>query len=230
MEVESEKVMMDDCVVSGKNEKINPKVLDKPAYYFITRVIDIVGSLIGIILLSPIFVITGILIKLETREGPIIFSQNRVGKNGKVFKMYKFRSMHVDAEERLKELLTFNEVEGAMFKMKDDPRITKIGKFIRKSSIDELPQLFNVLGGEMSLVGPRPPLEREVKEYTEYDLQRLLVKPGCTGLWQVSGRNSVGFDEMVELDIQYIESMSFLWDIKILFKTVRVVLFPNDAY
>jgi lipopolysaccharide/colanic/teichoic acid biosynthesis glycosyltransferase len=135
-----------------------------------------------------------------------------------------------NAEEKLQELLKHNEVSGAMFKMKDDPRITKIGKFIRKTSIDELPQLFNVLKGDMSLVGPRPPLPREVAEYSEYDKQRLLVTPGCTGLWQVSARNSVGFEEMVELDLQYIRERSFLFDIKIILKTVLVLFGSKDAF
>jgi lipopolysaccharide/colanic/teichoic acid biosynthesis glycosyltransferase len=138
--------------------------------------------------------------------------------------------MCVDAEEKLADLLAYNEVDGAMFKIKDDPRVTKIGKFIRKTSIDELPQLWNVLKGEMSLVGPRPPLIREVAEYTEYDNQRLLVKPGCTGVWQVSGRNDIGFDEMVQLDIDYIDNLDFWNDVKILFKTVGVIFKPNGAY
>ncbi|WP_460291255.1 sugar transferase [Bacillus cereus] len=150
------------------------------------RLIDIFGSLCGLIFLSPIFLIVALFIKLEDPKGPVFFKQIRVGKDEKEFGMYKFRSMVVDAEEQLNDLLQLNEVSGAMFKMKEDPRITKIGKFIRKTSIDELPQLLNVLKGEMSLVGPRPPLPREVKEYTLYDKQRLLVTPGCTGLWQVT--------------------------------------------
>lgn len=137
--------------------------------------------------------------------------------------------MVVDADKKLKRLLDYNEVEGAMFKMKDDPRVTRIGKIIRKYSIDELPQLLNVIRGDMSLVGPRPPLKREVKEYTEYDKQRLLIVPGCTGLWQVSGRNGVGFHEMVKLDIQYIKNESILLDIQILFKTIRIMIIPNNA-
>jgi lipopolysaccharide/colanic/teichoic acid biosynthesis glycosyltransferase len=138
--------------------------------------------------------------------------------------------MCVDAEEKLKELKKYNEVEGAMFKMKHDPRVTKIGHFIRHYSIDELPQLFNVLAGDMSLVGPRPPLPRELKEYTEYDKQRLYVVPGCTGLWQVSGRNDVGFHEMVELDLQYIRRSGILYDLGIMFKTIKIMVFPNGAY
>jgi lipopolysaccharide/colanic/teichoic acid biosynthesis glycosyltransferase len=199
-------------------------------YKFTKRLIDIVGSLVGITILSLVFIAVSILIKIEDPKGPVFFSQKRVGLNGKEFKMFKFRSMVSNAEEKLMELLQFNEVSGAMFKMKDDPRVTKVGKFIRKTSIDELPQLFNVLKGEMSLVGPRPPLPREVELYSDYDKQRLLVTPGCTGLWQVSVRNSVGFDEMVELDITYIEKRSILFDIKIILKTVLVLFGSKDAY
>lgn len=144
--------------------------------------------------------------------------------------MYKFRSMIVDADDRLKDLLDKNEIEGAMFKMKQDPRVTKVGEFIRKYSIDELPQLVNVLLGHMSLVGPRPPLPYEVEEYTEHDLLRLKVKPGCTGLWQISGRNDVSFHEMVELDLQYIAHRGIFLDIYVLFKTVAVFIHPNAAY
>ncbi|WP_396953727.1 sugar transferase [Neobacillus mesonae] len=205
-------------------------VSKKKTYLFSKRLIDIIGASLGIILLSFLFIIIAILIKLEDPKGNIFFCQKRVGLNGKEFKMYKFRSMVSNAEEKLKELLKYNEVSGAMFKMKDDPRITKVGKFIRKTSIDELPQLFNVLKGDMSLVGPRPPLIREVAEYTEYDMQRLLVTPGCTGLWQVSGRNSVGFKEMVDLDLLYIQNRSILFDIKIILKTVLVLFGSKNAY
>jgi exopolysaccharide biosynthesis polyprenyl glycosylphosphotransferase len=199
-------------------------------YLFAKRISDVVGSIFGLVLLSIVFLSVAILIKIEDPKGPIFFTQKRIGLNGKEFKMYKFRSMVSDAEEKLKELLKYNEVSGAMFKMKDDPRITRVGKFIRKTSIDELPQLFNVLKGEMSLVGPRPPLPREVELYSNYDKQRLLVTPGCTGLWQVSGRNSVGFQEMVELDLQYIEKRTFLFDVKIIIKTVLVLFGSKDAY
>ena len=169
-------------------------------------------------------------IKKEDPSGPVFFSQDRVGKDEKIFKMYKFRSMCTDAEEKLKDLLEHNEVDGPMFKIKEDPRVTKIGKFIRKTSIDELPQLWNVLKGEMTLVGPRPPLIREVYMYTEYDKQRLMVKPGCTGVWQVSGRNDLHFDEMVELDLKYIECMSLKNDLKIIVKTICIIINPNSAY
>jgi len=210
---------------------ISPDVVEKKYFYrFIKRLVDIIGSSVGLILLSPLFLIVAILMKKEEPKGPIFFSQIRVSKNEKQFKIYKFRSMCIDAEEKLADLLKHNEIEGAMFKMKDDPRVTKIGKFIRKTSIDELPQLWNVLKGDMSLVGPRPPLLREVAEYTTYDKQRLLVKPGCTGLWQVSGRNEVGFDEMVELDIRYIKTLSISNDIKIIFKTIIIMIKPNGAY
>ncbi|WP_441294136.1 sugar transferase [Bacillus sp. FJAT-27986] len=203
---------------------------ESSSYLYTKRLIDIVGSLCGIILLGLLFIIVAILIKAEDPKGPVFFVQKRVGLNGKVFKMYKFRSMVIDAEDKLKHLLKYNEVSGAMFKMKDDPRITKIGKFIRKTSIDELPQLFNVLKGEMSLVGPRPPLPREVEQYSNYDKQRLMVKPGCTGLWQVTARNSVGFKEMVELDLEYIRKRAFWFDIRIMIKTIFVLFGSKDAY
>ncbi|MGF9852207.1 sugar transferase [Bacillus paramobilis] len=207
-------------------EEVNKKGL----YLFMKRLMDIFGALCGVILLSPVFIIVIILIKLENPKGPVFFKQVRIGKDGEEFGMYKFRSMVADAEARLKDLLQHNEVSGAMFKMKDDPRVTKIGKFIRKTSIDELPQLLNVLKGDMSLVGPRPPLPREVKEYTSYDKQRLLVTPGCTGLWQVTERNSVGFSEMVELDLEYIRNRNIFYDMKIILKTIKVLLGSNNAF
>jgi exopolysaccharide biosynthesis polyprenyl glycosylphosphotransferase len=203
---------------------------DKPLYLLLKRGMDIVGALIGIILLSIVFIAIALLIKKEDSKGPIFFKQIRIGKDGKEFYMYKFRSMVSDAEDKLSELLQFNEIEGAMFKMKEDPRITKIGKFIRKTSMDELPQLWNVLKGDMSLVGPRPPLLREVLEYSSYHKQRLLVTPGCTGLWQISGRNHLSFEEMVDLDIQYISKRNLLFDIKIIFKTIKVLFGTDNAY
>jgi len=205
-------------------------VNDKKGYLIAKRIMDICGALIGLICLSWLFFIVALLIKLEDPKGPVFFKQVRVGKNGKEFYMYKFRSMVTNAEELLESLLHLNEVSGAMFKMKDDPRVTRIGKFIRKTSIDELPQLWNVLKGDMSLVGPRPPLPREVAQYTEYDKQRLLVTPGCTGLWQVSGRNDLGFHEMVELDLKYIRERSILYDLRIILKTIKIMIKPNSAY
>ncbi|WP_302469437.1 sugar transferase [Heyndrickxia coagulans] len=203
---------------------------EKKTYTMIKRGMDIIGASMGLIFLSWLFLIVAVLIKIEDPKGTVFFKQVRVGKNGKTFYMYKFRSMVSDAEEKLKDLLKYNEIEGAMFKLKEDPRVTKIGKFIRKTSIDELPQLWNVLKGDMSLVGPRPPLSREVKEYSQYDMQRLLVTPGCTGLWQVSGRNNLNFEEMVDLDLQYIANLSIYLDIKILLKTVYILVVPKGAY
>lgn len=186
--------------------------------------------MIGIVVLSPIFLIIAILIKIDDPKGPVFYSQVRVGIHGKKFKMYKFRSMVSNADELLQKLQEKNEVTGAMFKLKNDPRITKVGRVIRKYSLDELPQLINVIGGTMALVGPRPPLVNEVEQYTDYDKQRLLVKPGCTGLWQVGGRNDVNFDEMVHLDLEYIQNRSFILDLKIIIKTFVIIIKPNGAY
>lgn len=204
---------------------------DGQKFYLITkRIIDIFGSVFGLILLSPVFLIVSLLIKMEDPKGRVFFKQLRVGKNEQKFYIYKFRSMVSNAEQLLYELLDKNETTGAMFKMKDDPRVTKIGHFIRRTSIDELPQLINVLKGEMSLVGPRPPLPREVEEYTDYHKQRLLVEPGCTGLWQVSGRSNVGFEEMVRMDLNYIQNRSLAYDTKIIFKTIAVLFRSKGAF
>ncbi|MED3936471.1 sugar transferase [Priestia megaterium] len=207
--------------------EINPD--SKRGYLFTKRCVDLIGATVGLSILLVVFIIVGFLIKLEDPKGAIFFSQKRVGKNGKEFNMYKFRSMVSNAEEKLAELLEHNETTGAMFKMKNDPRVTKIGRFIRKTSIDELPQLINVLKGDMSLVGPRPPLKREVEQYSEYHLQRLLVTPGCTGIWQVSGRSNIGFEEMVELDLYYIKTRNCKLDIKIILKTVKIVVIPDKS-
>ncbi|MEI2401382.1 sugar transferase [Niallia taxi] len=203
---------------------------EKISYKLLKRVFDILLSLIGIIVLAPLLILVAIFIKIEDKNGPVIFTQIRVGKNEQEFKMFKFRSMVSNAEELLDSILDKNETEGAMFKMKNDPRVTKIGKIIRKTSIDELPQLYNVLIGDMSLVGPRPPLKREVEEYTTYHKQRLLIKPGCTGLWQVSGRSEVGFEEMVDLDLRYIKDRSLIYDVKIIFKTFKEIFKSKGAY
>lgn len=198
--------------------------------YFLKRSLDIIGAIVGLLLFSPILLCIFILMKIQEPKSPFIFSQIRIGKAGKPFKIYKIRTMVNNAEQKLKELLEKNEVEGPMFKMKDDPRITKIGKWLRKTSLDEVPQLINVLKGDMSLVGPRPPLLREVKQYTKDQKIRLIVKPGCTGLWQVSGRSEVGFDEMVELDKKYINNQSLWLDVKIILKTVKVIFCNKGAY
>jgi len=202
----------------------------RPIYLVCKRMTDFVLALLGLAILSPVFLIVALLIKWDDPKGTVFFSQDRVGKDEELFKMYKFRSMYVDAEERLANLLEHNEVSGAMFKMKKDPRVTKIGACIRKCSIDELPQLFNVLRGDMSLVGPRPALIREVAEYTSYDKQRLLVTPGISGLWQVSGRSRLTFAQMVDLDLEYVATRSYWMDIKILFRTVGVVCKGDGAY
>ena len=203
---------------------------NKPIYLICKRMTDFVLALLGLAILSPVFLIVALLIKWDDPKGTVFFGQDRVGKDGELFKMYKFRSMYEDAEERLSNLLEHNEVSGAMFKMKEDPRVTKIGACIRKCSIDELPQLFNVLMGDMSLVGPRPALIREVAEYTSHDKQRLLVTPGISGLWQVSGRSRLTFAQMVELDLDYVTTRSYWMDIKILFKTIKVVCTGDGAY
>lgn len=219
-----------------KEREIRPITIDagrqhrRYGYRFVKRVFDFVASLLGLIILSPLFLIIAIAIKAEDPKGSVFYSQTRLGRGETPFKMYKFRSMVSNADQLLEELLKNNEIDGAMFKMQDDPRVTKIGKFIRKYSIDELPQLLNILQGSMSLVGPRPPLPREVEEYSDYDKQRLAVKPGCTGLWQATVRNSVGFDDMVKLDLTYISKRSVAFDVYILFKTVVIMFKPNGAY
>ncbi|WKN29120.1 sugar transferase [Apilactobacillus kunkeei] len=198
-------------------------------YLTVKRLFDIAASLFALLITLPLTLVVSLCIYLDDR-GPIFYTQERIGKNGKPFKIYKFRSMCQNADDKKKELTEQNEVNGAMFKMSNDPRVTRVGCFIRRHSIDELPQLINVLLGDMTVVGPRPPLPEEVAQYNEHDMERLKVKPGCTGLWQVSGRNSLDFDEMVELDIDYIEHASLTLDIKICFKTVWIMIYPNEAY
>ena len=210
-----------------EDERIQPK--EGPIYLFFKRAMDIIGSLCGIILLSPLLIIVALAIKIEDPRGSIFFSQQRCGKDNKLFPMYKFRSMVSNAEELLEELMEHNEMDGPVFKIKDDPRITRVGKFIRKTSIDELPQLFNILRGDMSIVGPRPAIPHEVAEYSHYHKQRLLVKPGLTCIWQVSGRNSIGFDEWMEMDLEYIEKRNLWMDIKLIFKTVGVLFGDEHA-
>lgn len=190
---------------------------------FVKRLIDIIGSVIGLIITGIVMIFVAPVLKIESK-GPIFFKQKRVGKNGRYFYIYKFRSMYTDAEERKKELMENNKMSGLMFKMDNDPRITKVGRFIRKTSIDELPQFWNVLKGDMSLVGTRPPTVDEFKQYETYHKRRLSVKPGITGLWQVSGRNRItNFEDVVKLDLKYIDNWSLALDIKILVKTIGVV-------
>lgn len=193
------------------------------------RILDVTVAMIAIVLTAPIMLITAILIKLDS-PGPVIFKQVRVGKDGEHFYCYKFRSMYIDAEQRLRELQAKNEADGPVFKIRRDPRVTRVGRVIRKLSIDELPQLFNVLKGEMSLVGPRPALPSEVAKYTYEQIGRLHAIPGITGLQQVSGRSDLDFKRWVELDLQYIAEQSIWKDIEILFRTIPAVLLGRGAY
>jgi exopolysaccharide biosynthesis polyprenyl glycosylphosphotransferase len=187
------------------------------------NLVDRIGALVGLLLFSPIMLLTALAVKL-TSPGPIFFGQKRSGHNGRQFMLYKFRTMCSDAEQKKAELMAENEMSGPVFKMSRDPRITPIGKFLRKFSIDELPQLFNVLRGEMSLVGPRPPLPKEVSQFEPWQHRKLSVKPGLTCLWQVNGRNNIDFEEWMRLDLEYIDNWSLLLDTKILLKTVPAVL------
>jgi exopolysaccharide biosynthesis polyprenyl glycosylphosphotransferase len=190
----------------------------------IKRLVDIVGALVGLVLTAILTPFVALAIKIDS-PGPVFFSQTRIGKNGRRFKIWKFRSMYIDAEERKKELEEKNEVKGLMFKMENDPRITKVGSFIRKTSIDETPQFLNILAGDMSLVGTRPPTEDEFEKYNGYYRRRMSITPGLTGMWQVSGRSDIqDFEEIVKLDLEYIDNWSLGLDIKILFMTVFAVL------
>lgn len=195
----------------------------------IKRLFDVVVTSILLVFVSPILIITAISIKLDSK-GPVLYRQQRIGKNGQMLHMFKFRSMIVNADEQKELLDAQNEADGPVFKIKNDPRVTKVGRFIRKYSIDELPQLFNVLKGEMSLVGPRPPVPSEVEKYGDWEWRRLEVVPGITGLWQVSGRSDLSFQQWVNLDVYYIENWSLVLDLKILLKTVPTVLKGEGAY
>lgn len=210
-----------------KLKKINRKdvLKNKKGYWFFKRLQDIIFSSLALLILSPVFLITAIVILIDDPHAGPIFSQIRCGRDNKPFKMYKFRSMYADAEERLADLIKDNEMDGPAFKIKNDPRITRVGRFIRKTSIDELPQFWNVLKGDMSIVGPRPALPREVEEYTDLQKQRMFVQPGLTCYWQIQpNRNSIGFDEWMALDLKYIEDRNFWVDWKIMLLTVKAVL------
>lgn len=202
---------------------------EKPVYSAVKRVFDFSCALLALILLSPLFAVISFLIWKED-HGPAFFCQTRLTKNGKPFKMYKFRSMCVGAEQMLNDLMDQNEMDGPAFKIRKDPRITKIGHFIRRTSIDELPQLLNILGGTMSFVGPRPPLPREVEQYTPYQMQRLDVVGGLTCYWQIGGRSEIMFDEWVALDLKYIMERSMWTDIKLIFLTAKSVLTGQGAF
>lgn len=224
--MKSRETLMVENMIHIDAERLNRQYL----YRGIKRLFDVVASAIGVVVISPVLLIIAICIKVDDPHGPVFYTQTRVGKDGHEFKIIKFRSMVSNADELLAKLQDQNEVDGAMFKMKDDPRITRVGRVIRKYSLDELPQLINVVTGSMSIVGPRPSLVSEVEQYTEYDKQRLLVTPGATGMWQVGGRNDVDFDEMVRLDLTYIQNRSVWLDLKIMLETVKVMIKPNGAY
>lgn len=222
---------MSDVVAETRVSELH--FIEKPQYsrtYVISkRLFDIVASFFGIILLSPLLLITAIAIRVES-EGSAFFTQERNGINGIPFKMFKFRSMCKDAPKMRPDMESLNELDGPAFKIKDDPRVTRIGAFIRKTSIDELPQLVNVLVGNMSLVGPRPLPTYETEKCNEYQRQRMLVKPGITCYWQISGRNDMSFDEWVELDLKYIQNASILTDLSILMNTFKAVVARKGAY
>lgn len=212
------------CVSEKKQEPVVYKK-KKPIYGLVKRIFDIIGAVLGLVVLFIPLLIVALIVVIDSPGASPIYMQERVGKDGRKFKFYKFRSMVPNAEHMLGDLLEKNEMEGPAFKIKNDPRITRFGRIIRKTSIDELPQLWNVLKGDMSLVGPRPPLPREVEQYTQYQLQRLMVTPGLTCYWQVQPkRNSLSFDEWLSLDLKYIAERGLWTDIKILFKTVGAVL------
>ncbi len=209
------------------NSNVKGTAADKRriGYLHLKRAQDIVLSVLGLVLLFPVLLLIALIIVIESPGESPIFIQNRVGTNGKEFKFFKFRTMHPDAEKHLQELLDRNEMNGPVFKIKDDPRITKVGRLLRKTSVDELPQLWNVLKGDMTFVGPRPALPREVEQYDDYARQRLSVTPGLTCYWQIQPkRNSLSFEKWLELDLKYIEERSLLVDWKIMFGTISAVL------
>lgn len=220
-----------ESVDSLAEEKVKVDFIyeEKPVYDFIKRVFDIFFSVLALIVLCPLFIIISVVIMIHDRNLKPFFIQNRCGKNGKQFKFYKFRTMCVDAESKLEQLQEKNEMDGPVFKITEDPRITKIGKVLRATGIDELPQLWNILKGDMSFVGPRPPIPKEVEQYSDTDRLRLLVKPGLTCYWQVQPkRNSISFEKWMELDRKYIQQRSFWVDIKLILKTA-VSVFKREG-
>lgn len=219
---------MQELNLDNNRIMLEKKKLSRNTYEFLKRLMDIICSMSALIVLAPILIVVVILIKIESK-GPVIFSQERVGINNKKFKMYKFRSMVVNAEDMKEKLEKQNERKGPMFKIKNDPRITTIGRFIRKTSIDELPQLINILKGEMSIVGPRPSLPKEVIQFEPWMLERLKVKPGLTCYWQVQGRDHIEFEDWMRLDVKYVKDRNFLLDIKLIFKTFFVFLGDQNA-
>jgi lipopolysaccharide/colanic/teichoic acid biosynthesis glycosyltransferase len=204
-------------------------VRDPLHYLIIKRSLDLLLSIIALIALSPLLLITAIAIIIDDPHGGFVFTQTRIGYMGKAFRFYKFRSMCKDAESKLSSLQSQNEMDGPVFKIKNDPRITRVGRFIRKYSIDELPQLINIIKGDMSIVGPRPPLPNEVEKYTIYERRRLAVKPGLTCFWQVSGRNRIGFDDWMRLDMKYVDEHNLFLDAQLVAQTFGVVFSAKGA-
>jgi exopolysaccharide biosynthesis polyprenyl glycosylphosphotransferase len=203
--------------------------VDSLGYLIAKRLLDIVGAFAALVIASPIMLVTALAVVVDS-PGPVFYSQYRLGRNGKPFRFYKFRSMNVAAPDLRDSLAASNEATGPVFKIRRDPRITRVGRMIRRYSIDELPQLFHVLRGSMSLVGPRPPIPSEVDEYEPWQTERLAVKPGLTCLWQVSGRSDLGFDDWVRLDIEYVRRHSFWIDLKLLLLTIPAVITARGAY
>ncbi len=216
-----------DAVIAGVSDGYDRP--DSAGYRVVKRALDVAGALAGLMLLVPLLPFIVIMIKLET-SGPVLFRQERVGKRGRLFPCFKFRSMSVDAEARKLEMAHLNEATGAAFKIKDDPRITRVGRFLRQSSLDEFPQLWNILRGDMSVVGPRPQIPSEVAEYTPQQALRLLAPPGLTCLWQVSGRSQLDFDAWMELDLEYVRNRSLRYDLGILVRTLPAVIERKGAY
>ena len=222
----STNVITDRAVVEQPTSRIAPKVI---TYRRRKRLLDIFGSLFLIVVSAPLMLAIVALVKLTSR-GPVLYTSERIGLCGRSFSFYKFRSMYLDADKRMAEVIGSNEKDGPIFKMHDDPRITRIGRFLRQMSMDELPQLFNVLRGDMSLVGPRPPLPNEVAKYDDYAMERLSIRPGMTCYWQIMGRSNLSFDEWMDLDHRYLEEMGVVTDLKILLKTPFAVLKGDGAY
>lgn len=222
-----ENVIEEEPAHFSAHAKVNRQYVlhSRRVYWVIKRAQDVFFSAIAIVILSPVMLITMLAILIDDPHGSPIYVQDRVGRDGKIFRFYKFRSMYKNADQMLDLLMDENEMDGPVFKIKHDPRITRVGRFIRKTCIDELPQLFNILKGDMSIVGPRPALPREVEQYTDYERQRLYVTPGLTCYWQtMPDKNSISFSDWMELDLKYIKERSFLVDWKIIFRTVKVVL------
>lgn len=209
-------------------EGVRIAYIQKPCYQRVKRIFDFACSLISLVILCPVLLVIALIVFLDDPHGSPLFSQIRVGKDGKTFRIYKFRTMVVNAEQAKSELIKYNEMDGPVFKLKNDPRITRVGGFLRKTALDELPQLYNVLKGEMSFVGPRPPLPEEVREYTPHQQPRLLVPPGMTCIWQVMpNRNSIPFSRWMEMDLEYVENRSIWLDLKLILKTPAAMLHKN---